>query len=132
MDDFVGANRFQWPDEQLFIASHVRAAYKGTPYLINPYTGEPLVTEVKRPDLQTMIDTDPTEAPDSERILSAVLHYFPNATIIHTGGIIYNLALTDMLHNFKENEPALNILLQMDELCIKLGHTHYAVALAVR
>jgi SAM-dependent methyltransferase len=132
MDDFVGANRFQWPDEQLAIASAVRHVYQGTPFIINPNSGQPLNTTIKRPDLQRMIETDPTEAADSERILGAVLHHFPNAEIINTGGLIYHLALSDMLHNFTEGSTELNILLQLDELCIKLGHSHYAVALAIK
>lgn len=135
MDDFVGASRFQWPDEQLEIATKVRRAFKQSKYLLNPRRkGSLLATEVTRPNKKKLIKSDPSEAADSNSIIDAIYKYFPNAEIKKTGGVIYHLALSDMLHNFdeKDDEILLDLLMIIDELCVELGQTHYGVALAFK
>jgi len=83
-----------------------------------------------------LIQRDPSEAADSDRIVNSILRYFPNAEVKDTGGIVYNLALQDMLGNFdEENEYdriLLDLLMIIDELCIGLGHSLQGVALAVK
>ncbi|MGJ3250838.1 MAG: class I SAM-dependent methyltransferase [Elainellaceae cyanobacterium] len=135
MDDFVGASRFQWPDEQLEIATKVRRAFQHSKYLSNPNVPTRfLPTDVTRPDKEKLIQSDPSEAADSDRIIEAIYRHFPNAEIKSTGGVIYHLALSDMLHNFSESDDKilLDLLMIIDELCAKLGQTHYAIALAFK
>ncbi|MGJ3249117.1 MAG: class I SAM-dependent methyltransferase [Elainellaceae cyanobacterium] len=135
MDDFVGASRFQWPDEQLEVATKVRCAFQQSKYLSNPNAQTSfLPTDVTRPDKEKLVQSDPSEAADSDRIIDAIYQHFPNAEIKNTGGVIYHLALSDMLHNFNENDDKilLDLLMIIDELCTKLGQTHYAIALAFK
>jgi SAM-dependent methyltransferase len=135
MDDFVGASRFQWPDEQLEVATKVRSAFQGSCYLMNPNNNDSVLsTNISRPNMENLIQMDPSEAADSDRIINAIHKYFPNAEIKFTGGVIYHLALSDMLHNFdeKNDKVLLDLLMIIDELCSKLGQTHYAVALAFK
>lgn len=75
---------------------------------------------------------DPTECANSERIVKAIGKWFPDAEIMPTGGVIYHLALSNVLHNIDEREESylLDLLLIIDDLCIGLGETHYGVAVA--
>jgi hypothetical protein len=79
-----------------------------------------------------MMAADPTEAADSGRIMEAVTAAFPQVRVIATGGIIYHLALNDVLANFDEDQdrPMLDSLLLLDEVLARGGHTQYAVAIA--
>lgn len=135
MDDFVGASRFQWTDEELEFATNVRKIFLGTKYLINPKNpSSNYPVKIQRPSIRSMLDSDPSEAADSENISSAILKYFPNVEYKATGGVIFHLALNDIIENFDESEDALLLesLLMIDKLVASLGHTHYAVALAFK
>ena len=72
------------------------------------------------------------------RILSAVRTWFPDAEILPTGGIVYNLVLSDVLANFDEADPVdrarLEQLLDLDWALTQVPglETHYAVALAFK
>ena len=137
MDDFVGANRFQWPDRQLEIASDVRKSLIGTKYLRNPYpkhffSRRKIDWRVKRPNHIP----DPSEAVDSEKILASIEKHFNDAEIIKTGGVIYHLALSNIIYNFDDNnkndQKLLKELLTLEKSCIEEGHTHYAVCLCLK
>lgn len=135
MDDFVGSSRFQWPDKQLEIASTVRRVFNESKYLRNPENKDlQLECNMQRPDIKEMIKSDPSEAADSERIIDAVKIFFPEAIIEKTGGVIYHLALSDMLHNFdeKEDKIIMDLLMIIDTLCIELNENHYAIAYAFK
>ena len=131
LDDFVGATRWQWPDRQLALATAVRAAlplrYRALPS--SPFRYPP--SKLERPTVAYMLEKDPSEAADSDAILPALSKYFPEATVRKTGGVVYHLALHELLHNFdpREDRPLLELLLLIDELCIATGDTHYAAAI---
>jgi len=135
MDDFIGPSRFQWPDEQIDFATKIRKIFGGSKYLKNPKTGLGfLATSTSRPDINKLIDTDPSEAADSGNIVAAIFKHFPKTQFKATGGIVYNLVLNDMLNNFDEDEDKiiLDLLMVIDKLCLQLGQTHYGVALAFK
>jgi len=77
---------------------------------------------------------DPSECADSARILPELLRIFPDAWVQKTGGGIYHLGLNDILHNIivAEDFQLLEQLLELDDQCIEIGETHYAVAIAVK
>ncbi len=135
MDDFIGATRFQWPEKQLEIATKTREVFKGTKYITNPRSKEnALNTVISKPNKDKLIERDPSEAAASDQIINAVVQHFPKTEIINTGGVIYHLALSDMLHNFDEvdDKILLDLLMLIDELCIELGQTHYGVCWAIK
>lgn len=150
MDDYVGPNRFQWPEKFLAIASAIREPLPQRYLLRCPYGSLvlrylfahlPLPSRIKyqprklqRPDLNTFIFDDPSEAADSERILLCLKQYFPDAEIILTGGVIYFLALSGILQNFDEvkDKALINFLLSIDDACADRGETLYATALALK
>ena len=135
MDDFIGSSRFQWPDAQLEIVTRIRKVFEKSKYLVNPDDRSSfLSTTMVRPDEQKFIKIDPSEAADSEKIVEAIYKYFPNAEVKYTGGVVYHQVLNDMLNNFdeKNDKILLDLLMIIDELCAKLGQTHYGVALALK
>jgi hypothetical protein len=79
-----------------------------------------------------MIAVDPSEAADSARILPALAHHFPEVSIRKTGGVVYHLALHEVMHIFHPDwdKCLLELLMLIDEQCIKAGNTHYAAAIA--
>jgi ubiquinone/menaquinone biosynthesis C-methylase UbiE len=138
MDDYVGPNRFQWSDETLALATRVRENLPPQYLQRAQPDAPPVPVQVGRPSIRRIVNEDPSEAPDSERILTAVKKHFPNALIIPTGGAVYNLALTHTLHHFDPKQPAEEALLRnlmlIDEMAVRNTRveSHYAVALAWR
>jgi len=131
MDDYVGATRFQWPDTQLEIASRVRRSLPER-LLRNPAQPERnCSSSVKRPGLAGMLAADPSEAADSGNILPALRQIFPDAQILLTGGVVYNLALKDIIANFGDTDAdRLQALLDYDAELATQGQTQYACAFA--
>lgn len=135
MDDFIGPTGFQWTDRQLELASRVREIFRGSTYISDPRGKGDLPTEMTRPNAARLWQDDPSEAADSSNILDAIKATFTKPFIQTTGGVIYHLALKDMLANFDHEETdsiLLDLLLLIDELVADLGENHYAVALAIK
>ena len=132
VNDFVGPNRMQWPDEALAIASRARELLPQR--LLKRPTGKGyLPTSVQRCDPHKLAAEDPTECADSADILPAIRRHFPAACVKPTGGTIYHAALNDAIANFTEEDtPQLEMLLLLDDVCTMAGHTDYAIALAPR
>lgn len=134
MDDFVGPDRFQWSPQMLLAATAVRQSLPDR-LLVNPHKPATMLPRiVKKPDPEKLRQSDPSEAADSSRILNCVQRRFPGADIVLTGGVIYHLALSDLLANFTEEGdlPLLERLLEVDDICTAMGETHYATALAFK
>lgn len=138
MDDYVGPDRFQFDAKTLRIASEVRA---GLPerLLANPHRpGQQIPRTARNIDPVHLAKVDPSEAPQSSRILGAVQVHFPDAEVQLTGGVVYNLALKDALANFDLDDPAdvglLQGLLTLDDVATtELGaQCQYATALAFK
>jgi len=133
MYDFVGPSRFQWTPEMLRLGTDVRRSLPPE-YLIDPNDPSRSVTDhfSAPPSIESMIAKDPSEAADSDRILASVERTFPDAEIIPTGGVVYSMALNDIIHNFKWDplDPLLVLLMLLDFQAADAGLTHYAAALA--
>jgi SAM-dependent methyltransferase len=132
MDDFVGPSRFQWTNEQLAVASAVRALLPDR-FMVDPRDpSRRLPRQIRRPSIDAMVAADPTEAADSSNILPALQALFPKNETILTGGVIYHSALNDVLANFDDTVDAtlLESLLLLDKTLTDRGDTQYAVAFA--
>ena len=132
MHDYIGASRFQWPQEQLNIASKIRKLLPDS-YLKSPFVQTEMLSRcLVRPNLHELIAKDPTEAADSDNIIPAINSIFLNAEIKYLGGVIYHLALNDILANFDDfkDAPLLQSLLMIDELLANDEMNHFAVAYA--
>jgi SAM-dependent methyltransferase len=133
MDDFVGPTYFGWTDQMLLAASAVRQSLPDR-LLVNPRNPAALLPRVlQKVDPEKLKQSDPSEAADSGRILDCAIRRFPGAEVVLTGGVIYNLALSDVLANLTEKDQALlSRLLLLDDQCVGAGHTLYATALAFK
>jgi ubiquinone/menaquinone biosynthesis C-methylase UbiE len=133
MDDFVGPDLFQWSPSMLLVATAVRQSLADR-FLVNPQNRSAMLPRiVEKIDPERLRRTDPSEAAESSRILDLVRQRFPGCEIILTGGVVYHLALSNLLANFREEDDSLlERLLTLDDLCTATGETHYAVALALK
>ncbi|MBE9187210.1 methyltransferase domain-containing protein [Microcoleus sp. LEGE 07076] len=141
MDDYVGPNYIQFSDECLNLGSLIRKKLPKK-YLLHPASSPEnihfLDTQCQRPELSKIIAKDPSEAIDSENILVGVKKVFPDAEIVHTGGVVYFAALPPLYANFDPEDEfdtgLLESLLLIDELYTSLhpGETLYATALAIK
>jgi hypothetical protein len=73
--------------------------------------------KVKRPTIEEMIAMDPSEAVDSERIMSAVKEYFPQADIRDLGGVVFFLAMHEISKIFDSDRDReiLQLLMLVDQ-----------------
>ncbi len=134
MNEYVGANRFQWSDESIILASSIRSLLPKN-YFISPYNPKEYLNPIiDRCNPLALEKDDPSEAVNSSRIIECVIQYFPNVEIKKLGGIIYLIALSDIIYNFDENNEndrnLLKALLLIDEILIGKMESCYAVAIA--
>ena len=132
MNDFVGPDRMQWPDEMLEAASAIREQLPER--LIGSASRKvvrPRETRWPRSRWRRHVSlADPTECADSAAILPAIREHFPSASVKPTGGVVYHLALHGLLDRFTDDEELWPWLLEADRLYAERGLTHYAVAVA--
>jgi ubiquinone/menaquinone biosynthesis C-methylase UbiE len=135
MDDFVGPSRFQWSPLNLELASSFRAQLPQR--LLRHTSGNGFMsTRIERKTIQQMIDMDPSEAAESERILPSLKEVFPAAKVVLTGGAIYHLGMAGIYANVdltnEEDRRILQFALLLDDAAIHAGESHYAVAVAFK
>jgi hypothetical protein len=85
-------------------------------------------------DVDQLIQFDPSEAMDSDRILPCLARWFPDAQVRLLGGAIYHCGLSDVIHNLMADGATQEIAraLELDDMLLQQGHTHYASAIAVK
>jgi ubiquinone/menaquinone biosynthesis C-methylase UbiE len=137
MDDYVGPNRFQWSGKSLQVASRIRQSLPERYLTRADDPDQQVPMNIKRPNPQRIIREDPSEAPDSARIMACLERHFPGATVVKTGGLVYNLALTHTLHHFSDDDEIDRVMMRnlmlADELVLDIPgvDNHYAVAIAL-
>ncbi len=135
MDDFIGPNRLQWTPRMLQEANRVRESIPQK-YLQHPtIPGAQYQIKIDKPNREALMNQDPSEAADSERIMESVQRYFPHAEIKFTGGVIYHPGLGGLYHQLlsdSEGEELLERLLMIDDRCSDRGDNHYGTALAIK
>lgn len=135
MNEFVGPTYMQFTDRQLDMAERARKLLPEQ-YLVNPLGDDKTLLPIRRtrPDIEKLKMIDPTECIDSGNILSAVFNQFNDVKLIRTGGVVYSLALSDVLANIDEasDKALLQALMFADDMCVEAGETLYAVAYAIR
>lgn len=132
MNECVAPTYMQWTERQLDLAERIRQLLPPR-YLTNPYHPDRLVAmRRERPVIEHIRATDPSECVDSGNILPSIKAVFSNAVVIPTGGIVYMLALNDILANFDEvrDDGLLSALMAIDDMHSDAGDYIYAVAYA--
>ena len=129
MEEYTGPNRIQYTDEMLSLANKIRASLPEHLFIKSDGSRYSLVTG--RTNKEALIEKDPSEAPDSERILPCLIKHFPNAQIFPEGGLVYNISLKGLYDNLQnESDEFVQVLMIADELAIKMGYSlrHSAIA----
>jgi len=109
LNEFVGPHRFQWPDDQLRAANTALAAI---PEKYRTRLSGHVKQKVFRPGLLRMILSDPSEAIQSSKIVSAANGFFTRLIEVGLGGNIIHLALKDIAHHFTGFDPAADVVLR--------------------
>jgi SAM-dependent methyltransferase len=130
MHECVAPSYMQWSEHQLDLAERIRRLLPPR-YLADPHLPQRQVPQRRtRPTIAGMRASDPSECVDSANILPSVRAVFPNAQVVPAGGIVYMLALNDILANLDEqrDDGLLAALLAIDDLYADGGDFVYAVA----
>jgi ubiquinone/menaquinone biosynthesis C-methylase UbiE len=110
INEYVGPNRFQWSKEQLKLSNDVLRSLPRA-FRIRRQSNA-VKSNIYRPGLIRMILSDPSEAVDSENILSKIHKRFNTLEEKPYGGNILQLVLKDIAHNFTEGEAESEELLK--------------------
>ena len=97
--EFVGPDRFQWTRRQLIAINLVLTLLP--PRLRRSLTDGRIKRAVRRPTVEAMIQTDPSEAVRSSAILPLAERYFRIIERIDYGGTILHMLLHDIIGNFR-------------------------------
>lgn len=109
INEYVGPSRFQWSKEQLRISNE--ALLELPTSFRKRWQNNIVKSKIYRPGLLRMILSDPSEAVNSEIILSKIKGHFKILEEKPYGGNILHLALKDISHNFIEpNEESLQLM----------------------
>lgn len=101
--EYIGPNRFQWTDKQLEILNRI---LKRLPERLrtDPKTGN-VKERVKRPTINHMMNTDPSEAVRSSEIIPVLQKHFNIRILRYFGGAVFHPLFDDIMSNFDpENE----------------------------
>lgn len=101
--EYVGPNRLQWTKKQLFKSNELLANLPKKYKLLYDY--KTVKRKVYRPGILRMLLVDPSEAPDSENIVSSLNSIFKVLEQKDLGTNICHLLLKGIAHNFVNNEP---------------------------
>lgn len=108
VDEFVGPRRFQWTDPQVEAAQAILDRFPERYRRM----GDGRIKDVMfRPSKLWMWLTDPSEAIDSARITSSLHDRFDVLEELPYGGSVLHLALADISHNFIQEDPETESLL---------------------
>ncbi len=123
LNEYIGADRFQFDDKQLEIINRIYAALPSI-YKYNQLTGY-YEEKVKRKPLGHIVGVDPSEAVRSSEIPSCIEDFFEVVEKVEYGGSILHPLLEGIAGNFKPDDPLdcalLNMLISLEENLIHKG-----------
>lgn len=125
-NEYIGESRFQWSDEKLAYVNQIRDDLDESLFHVGD---EIFPRHRKRPTIERMMQSDPSEAADSANILPAIKRYFKEPRITMLGGTVHLLILDRMIQNIPENSELLEQLIAADDEAIKKGMSMYAFIL---
>lgn len=124
INEYVGPSRFQWKNNQLKIANEVLRYLPDS--FRKRWQNNAIKSKIYRPGLLRMFLSDPSEAVNSEIILSKIKERFKMIEEKHYGGNILQLTLKDISHNFivpdEESIQLLNRLFSIEDKFLETGN----------
>jgi SAM-dependent methyltransferase len=129
--EYIGPNQFQWTDKQIQIINKILSLLPHH-FKRSSRTGA-VIDSVRRPTIQSMNESDPSEAIRSEDIIPTLQHYFKINAIRFFGGSIYHPLFSEIVGNFDHNDQKdvslVKLVLLLERVLIEEGilDNHYAV-----
>jgi ubiquinone/menaquinone biosynthesis C-methylase UbiE len=128
INEYVGPSRFQWSSEQLKLANEVLNDLPAS--LRKRWHNNKIKSKIYKPGLLRMILADPSEAVNSDLILSKIHDRFKVLEEKPLGGNILHLTLKDISQNFtSENEECVKWIQRLfqieDEFLVKGNKTDF-------
>ncbi len=121
LHEFVGPNRFQWTDEQLRLAN---TFLEGLPPRLRRLPDGQMKT-LRRPTIEEMIASDPSESVRSSELVAALRPYFDIVEYRRLGGALAHNALGGIAQNFDpesaEDDALLRTLFDMEDAAMAEG-----------
>ena len=103
LDEFIGPDQFQWPDEQLRLANEMLESLPSAYRQSITKPGE-LKAPILRPSLEQMCAGDPSEAIRSAEIVPLLGQRFEIVEFKGYGGSLLHLLLEDIAGNFQSTD----------------------------
>jgi O-antigen biosynthesis protein len=134
LDEYIGPNQFQWPDEQLALVNEQIAVM---PERFKMCLSEPHVSKgpMKRHTIEEMNAVDPSEAIRSTHILPMVQSIFDPVIVKGYGGSLLHLLLEHIAGNFTEDDSTsmayLNSLFELEDRLIAAGKLRHDFAVII-
>ena len=108
LDEFVGPVRFQWTDTQLALIRHILGIM---PRHLRIYANGMEKNEEGRSTVEEVIRFCPSEAIRSDEIVPLFYKTFDVVHHNQLGGTIQHLLYSGIIHNFPDNDPATDHLI---------------------
>jgi SAM-dependent methyltransferase len=104
LDEYIGASKFQWPDEQIAIINDELAKLPNE--LKRSISNSTIVRgPIGRPTLQEMDASDPSEAVRSGEIMRLLPWFFDIVEVKGYGGTLLHMLLHEIAGNFVLDDP---------------------------
>ncbi len=129
MQEYTGPNRLQYTPRQMEICDHALSIVPDSYFMSN---GCAINRKSVPPCAKALARRDPSEAPDSESIMSALADAFPEASLINVGGLVYFAGMRRIIRNLSDTRDSELImrLLDIDADLANQGESLFHVAIA--
>nr|KAJ8746418.1 class I SAM-dependent methyltransferase [Delftia sp. PS-11] len=117
MNEYVGADQFQWPDHQIRHLNRIAALLPE--HLMTMRDGR-CKKHFSRPSVEEVVAVDPSEAVRSSALLPVLARYFPQSAVRPYGGSLLHMLLAGVAQNFAGEQAApylRSVIAAEDELC---------------
>jgi hypothetical protein len=125
INDYFGPNRLQWRREEVNLCNKFLDDIDrkhGTSLRRVPHSN--IFTRLR------MYHRDPSEAPASEAIASAIVRQLgSDAQVRPVGGMMINILGSIIVPAFPDNHPAIAALVEADSAALAAGHWHFGFLL---
>ena len=121
VDEYVGPARFQWTDKQLEIISRLLARLSPALVadLVDPGLGPR--RDARRPSVEGMIASDPSESVRSDEIPAVLATRFDVVERRPYGGAVFHQLFNRIMGNFAGNDDLVRTLMEVDFLLCDEG-----------
>jgi SAM-dependent methyltransferase len=130
LDEYVGPDRFQWPDAQ---QRHLNALLDLLPPRLRMTASGQLKANARRPSVAEVIAVDASEAVRSSELLPLLSGHFDVQTVRPYGGSMLYLVLGSIAQNFgpAAEAPYLDALMEAEDELLRTGQIDHDFACVI-